>query len=727
MQRHYFQVRSLATSAQKRATAKQKKEGGNKNNGDDNTSKDKISKATPDAADNSTTIQPSNKPSVWSKTNASAPASLIRTDFALNTTNSSSNNNNEPHELLMSSGYEIPLTSTTENTLSSLSSPSPGKLLEDAQTFSYVDYKDLYDPNIHLPSAPQNWDDYEAATPLWEELAAQIGVLGRPMTVAEFMQHALLHPKYGYYSQPMRDRAEQDKDDDDDLFSDSDDDDDDDNVQDNPIFGPRGDFVTAPEICQVFGESIQVWMVTQWEAMGKPKAIQWVEFGPGRGTLMADMVKFALSSRQQQQQEKGNSEKLIEYGNALQIIHLIEPSHPLRRKQQESLQEQVGNLVNWEFHNPVVSNDDKNGTGDADQGSAPVEKSTNPTIQVHWHDSFASLTAMIMRRKQRKMGHETAKSHVVDDEAADVSKMPLFVVCQEFFDALPVHAFEMTDNGVWRERMVDMAISDEMLEENNDGGIGNDESSSSGTATRKPESSTPTATSINDIEGVKRPRLRIVLAPEVTPALKTLMRVDDEGKIQNDQASTLKAEVGQVVEVCPEGILVVQDIASVLDQQGGAAVIVDYGEEGSTDSLRGFWKHKQTHFLSLPGQTDVTADVDFTALKHAVNHARPDRIQQLSAGEENDTPNKDKHKHTIKAYGPITQGKFLVSMGAQERVISHIQKDSTTDEEAEDLFGALNRLVAPEEMGTRYKVLGIAAERQKEYGSTSYSVPPPGF
>lgn len=724
MHLHNSQWRSLATSAQKRTMVQQKKVGGDKDKTEDNTSKDTTSKETPETAESSTTTQPNDNPTVWSNTNSSPPASLIRTDFAFNSTDSSSSNN-KPHELTMSSGYEIPLTNTTGSTLSSLT--SPGKLLEDAQTFSYVDYKDLYDPNIHLPSAPQNWDDYEAATPLWEELAAQIGVLGRPMTVAEFMQHALLHPKYGYYSQPMRDRAEQQQDsDDDDLFSDSDDEnDDDDKGQDNPIFGPRGDFVTAPEICQVFGESIQVWMVTQWEAMGKPKAIQWVEFGPGRGILMADMVRFALSSRQQQQ--KGNSEKLVEYGNALQIIHFIEPSHPLRRKQQDTLQEQLGDLVNWEFFNPVATDDDKNGTVDAEQDITTIETSTNPTIQVHWHDSFASLTAMIMRRKQRKMGHETTTSSKADDEAADVSNMPLFVICQEFFDALPVHAFEMTDSGVWRERMVDMAISDEMLEENTDSENRDDESRSSGTTTNKPDSFAPATTSINDIEGVKRPRLRIVLAPEVTPALKTLMRVDDEGKVQDDQANTLRAEVGQVVEVCPEGILVVQDIAAILDQQGGAAVIVDYGEEGSTDSLRGFWKHKQTHFLSLPGQTDVTADVDFTALKHAVNHARLDWIQQLSDGKENDMSNEGIPKHIIKAHGPITQGKFLVSMGAQERVISHIQKDSTTDEEAEDLFGALNRLVAPEEMGTRYKVLGIAAERQKEYGSTSYSVPPPGF
>jgi len=681
-------VRNFATSAQKRAMAKkQGKEGGvdeKDNSSSDTPSTSKIS--TPESAP---------APPI---AGVESPKSLIRTDFALD--RSSAN----LQELILPSGYEIPHFSP-RNTASSNTSNSAAL---QAQAVSYVDYKELYDPNMHLPSAPQDWTDYEPATPLWEELAAQIGVLGRPMTVAEFMQHALLHPKYGYYSQPMRNSVE---DEDDDIFSDSDDDDDGGPIQVNPIFGPRGDFVTAPEICQVFGESIQVWMVTQWESMGKPKAIQWVEFGPGRGTLMADMVRFALSHK-----STSGSDKLEEYGNALQVIHLIEPSRPLREKQQESLQEQLGDLVDWQFCNPTENTNDVDEVGVepklGDDNKPTNEKSM---IHVHWHDSFASLTAMIMRRKQRNKGHE---STVVDNHEPDISSMPLFVVCQEFFDALPVHAFELTDEG-WRERMVDMAIRDEMLEDEVEA---NDKKESSPT----PALSNPK----NGTDGMKRPRLRIVLAPEVTPALKTLLNVDEDGKVTGDDlsSSNLQAKTGQVVEVCPEGILVVQDIASVLAEQGGAAIIVDYGEEGSTDSLRGFWKHKQTHFLSLPGQTDVTADVDFTALKYAVNQARPNRLRHFAEGDGNKADEeKDESKPVVKAYGPITQGKFLSSMGAQERVISFIEKDTTTDEEAENIFNALNRLVAPEEMGRRYKVLGITTERYKEAGSTRYSVPPPGF
>jgi NADH dehydrogenase [ubiquinone] 1 alpha subcomplex assembly factor 7 len=308
---------------------------------------------------------------------------------------------------------------------------------------------------------------------------------------------------------------------------------------------------------------------------------------------------------------------------------------------------------------------------------------------------------MIMRHKQQRMDKPDSDSVGVDPK--DVSTMPLFVVCQEFFDALPVHAFEMTKEG-WRERMVDVAIQDELLE---------DEDADSSDS-EKMKSSAVSADKMN-LGSKKRPRLRIVLAPEVTPALKTLMNVDEHGRTSNELISDKSVEVGNVVEVCPEGILLAQDIASLLNQQGGAALIIDYGEEGSTDSLRGFWKHEQAHFLSLPGQTDVTADVDFTALKHAVNYSRRDRLDDGQEQEEK----------SIKAYGPIPQGKFLVAMGARERVIHSIESDSTTDEQAEDLFYALERLVAPEQMGIRYKVLSIARERKDK--SESFTVPPAGF
>jgi SAM-dependent MidA family methyltransferase len=72
------------------------------------------------------------------------------------------------------------------------------------------------------------------------------------------------------------------------------------------------------------------------------------------------------------------------------------------------------------------------------------------------------------------------------------------------------------------------------------------------------------------------------------------------------------------------------------------------------------------------------------------------------------------------AFGPTTQGQFLASMGAVERTIKLIEDDSTTDEQADDLCTALERLVSEEEMGQRFKVLAIAHKKEGIFS-------PPGF
>jgi NADH dehydrogenase [ubiquinone] 1 alpha subcomplex assembly factor 7 len=500
-------------------------------------------------------------------------------------------------------------------------------------TEGIINLPSMFDPRIHLPNAPLGWKGFEEATPLSNELVSHIAVRAKPMTVADFMRQALTHGAHGYYTNPTQTPVEDD--DDDDVFDDAADSTL--TAPSNFIIGKKGDFVTAPEVSQVFGECLAIWFITQHVVLGSPNKTQIVEVGPGKGTLIQDVVRSLCTSFHDKM------------GCAIAKIHLVEASHAMRDAQRQKLE--ALDLPHAEIR---FASSDAETKSDDSVTTQSLANDGKQVITVHWYSTFADFVLS-----------------TADDP------MPTYVICQELVDALPVHVFEKTVDG-WRERMVDVALAPDEQEE--------------------------TATIENDSlpkeKHEKKTRLRIVLSPNVSPACKTLLNVNPEtGQMEGDDSP-----IGQVCEVCPEGILLMQDIAKVLQSNGGAALVVDYGQEGSSDSLRGFSRHQQVNFLSRPGRVDITADVDFSALRHAVNHLVVDVQDEKS----------------VFAFGPITQGRFLASMGIVERVSSLIEDENTTDDEAEDLYTGLERLLSPEQMGERYKVMAIARKKDAIFA-------PPGF
>jgi NADH dehydrogenase [ubiquinone] 1 alpha subcomplex assembly factor 7 len=136
-------------------------------------------------------------------------------------------------------------------------------------------------------------------TPLEEEIRRIIAFDG-PMPISAYMQTCLGHPKYGYY------------------------------VTRDPL-GPLGDFTTAPEVSQMFGELLGAWAAALWQQMGSPARVNLVELGPGRGTLMADALRAA---------------KALPALRAALGVHLVEMSDVLAAKQRETLAS-CGVPVTW--------------------------------------------------------------------------------------------------------------------------------------------------------------------------------------------------------------------------------------------------------------------------------------------------------------------------------------------------------------------------------------------
>ncbi|GAB4394167.1 MAG: SAM-dependent methyltransferase [Kiloniellaceae bacterium] len=132
------------------------------------------------------------------------------------------------------------------------------------------------------------------AAPLLDHLRQRLEREGA-LTVADFMGEALTHPLSGYY------------------------------MRGDPFGAPNpagGDFVTAPEISQMFGELVGVWCADTWMRLGSPAPCALVELSPGRGTLMADALRAT-------RQVPGFHEALD--------IQLVEISPSLRERQREAL------------------------------------------------------------------------------------------------------------------------------------------------------------------------------------------------------------------------------------------------------------------------------------------------------------------------------------------------------------------------------------------------------
>jgi SAM-dependent MidA family methyltransferase len=212
---------------------------------------------------------------------------------------------------------------------------------------------------------------------------------------------------------------------------------------------------------------------------------------------------------------------------------------------------------------------------------------------------------------------------------------PLYLIANEFFDCLPVHQYVKTERG-WCERMV----------------------------------------------GLKGDALTFALNPDPAPNSDTLL-----------PSSRGTAPNGAVYEISPAAIALTEEIARVIAKQGGGALFMDYGYDslGFGDTLQAIANGKPVAPLNDPGESDISAHIDFLALARAA----------ADAG--------------AAVYGPTTQCNFLADLGIGERG-ERLIKSNPTD--AREIAVAIDRLVNPAEMGALFKALVLVAQGAPK---------PPGF
>lgn len=274
-------------------------------------------------------------------------------------------------------------------------------------------------------------------------IKAQIAADG-PMTIADYMATCLMHPTLGYYT--TRDP-----------------------------FGAAGDFTTAPEISQMFGELVGLALAQAWVDQGAPSDAVLVELGPGRGTLMADILRSTAR-----------------VPGFAPDVHFVETSLVLRKLQ-----------------------------------SAAV-----PNAQFH-------------------------------DDVTTLPDAPVFLVANEFFDALPIRQFQRQGDE-WRERVLGDGL----------------------------------------ILGLADP----------APADWLKDRLADTTE-------------GDIIETCPALPGIVSVIDEIIATHGGAALIIDYGDWVSLgDTLQAIENHKPVDPFNNPGHADLTAHVDFASIAGNVTQCQFSRV-----------------------------------------------------------------------------------------------------
>jgi NADH dehydrogenase [ubiquinone] 1 alpha subcomplex assembly factor 7 len=150
-------------------------------------------------------------------------------------------------------------------------------------------------------------------------------------------------------------------------------------------------------------------------------------------------------------------------------------------------------------------------------------------------------------------------------------------------------------------------------------------------------------------------------------------------------AQALRAPDGSILEVRPAASALVAELAARAREAPLAALVVDYGHDRTAcgDTLQAVQHHRYADPLASPGEVDLTAHVDFAALKDTAT------------------------AHGLSAYGPMPQGEFLLKLGLETR--RDRLCDNATPEQKQDIVSGAARLADPQSMGLLFKALALTS------------------
>ncbi|KAF2203402.1 DUF185-domain-containing protein [Delitschia confertaspora ATCC 74209] len=403
-------------------------------------------------------------------------------------------------------------------------------------------------------------------------------------------------------------------------------------------FGAKGDFITSPEISQVFGELVGIWIIAEWMAQGRSKeGVQIIEVGPGRGTLMADVLRSIRNFKAM--------------ASSIESIYMVEASPHLREAQRTLL------------------------CGDSEMKEIDIgykSRCKYVDVDITWCEDIRFVPK-------------------------GPSKTP-FIIAHEFFDALPIHVFQnIPDSSIPKSSQTTILTP-------------------TGPITPKPRippspqnkwhelvvspiSNTSSSSSVSSKSSADPPpEFQLTVSKTPTPHSLYLPST-------SPRYAALSNTPNAIIEISPESLTYISDIATRIGgtnpspnsstdkpSPSGAALILDYGTKDTipANTLRGIRQHKLISPFSVPGEVDISADVDFMALAESAINASPG----------------------VEVHGPIEQATFLNAMGIEQRAEMLLKKAKASEggeETVKRIESGWKRLVdrGPTGMGKIYKAMAI--------------------